>query len=168
VLNQPNQLRVNGSDVWNETTGGWVNTASEANITESESCINKTIGENCNPRVTHNRTAPLSYPGRQVFLEWDAPGQPVGPNNSYVTATTAGKPKFAAWVSQLNVTYTPLLNVSGNSGYTIQPNMSTFEGDPAVNGTIFLALTDFDLPVTPYNLTMINPHTYALAVYQAG
>jgi len=105
-----------------------------------------------------------------VFLKWDGPGQVVGPNNSYVISTYVQGPKFAAWVSQPNVTYSPLLNVSleQKTGYAIQPNVSTWENDPAINGTMFLALTDVDLYVTPYNLTMINPHVAALAVYRAG
>jgi hypothetical protein len=37
-------------------------------------------------------------------------------------------------------------------------------GDPAINGTMFLALTDLDLDVTPCTLTMINPHVAALAL----
>ncbi|KAK3938640.1 ferritin-like domain-containing protein [Diplogelasinospora grovesii] len=148
ILNQPNPLRVNGSDVFNETTGGYTNTASEKPIKPNESCLdNFEIGVNCAPAVSHNRSAPLSYPGRQVFLQWDNPGNPIGPNNSYITNTTAGAPRFAAWVSQLNVTYTPLLNISGNTAYTIQPNTSTFAGDPAVNGTIprriLLSLTTY-------------------------
>merc|ERR1712227_1073136 len=85
ILNQPNPARINGSDAYNETTGGYTNTLSPAN--------------------THNRTNPLSYPGREVFLSWDSPGQPIGPNNSYVTNTTAGAPQFAMWVNQLNATY---------------------------------------------------------------
>jgi len=168
ILNQPNPARINGSDAYNETTGGYTNTLSTANITASESCINATLGENCNPAITHNRTNPLSYPGREVFLSWDSPGQPIGPNNSYVTNTTAGAPQFAMWVNQLNATYTPLYNVTNNTATTFQPNTTTFEGDPAVNGTVFLALTDLDLYVTPYNLSMVNPHVYALALYQAG
>lgn len=169
ILNQPNAARIDGSNVWNETLGDYANTASTADIAPEDACVNATtVGENCSPAITHNRTMPLSYPGREVFLEWDAPGSPVGPNNSYVTSTTASTPKFALWVTQLNATYSPLLNVSGNSAYTIQPNVSTFEGDPAINGTMFLAITDEDLTVTPFNLSMVNPHVYALALYQAG
>ncbi|KAI0204056.1 hypothetical protein F4808DRAFT_367419 [Astrocystis sublimbata] len=169
ILNQPNAARINGSNAWNETLGDYAGTLTTEGLSDSDSCINSTvIGEKCTAAITHNRTNPLSYPGRQVFLEWDAPGQAVGPNNSYVTSTSARAPKFAAWVSQLNVTYTPLQNISGNSAFTIQPNMSTYEGDPAVNGTMFLALTDCDLPVTPFNLSMINSHVNALSVYQAG
>ncbi|KAJ1326180.1 ferritin-like domain-containing protein [Microdochium nivale] len=164
VLNQPNAARTDGSNVWNDTIpGDALGTLSSANISAGESC-----GESCSPAVTHNRSMPLSYPGRQVFLSWDEPGQVIGPNNSYVTSTSAGAPKFAAWVSQLNVTYSPLEHVVGNTAYTIQPNVSTIEGDPAINGTMFLALTDLDLFVTPFNLSQINPHVRALSLYQAG
>lgn len=169
ILNQPNPARIDGSDVWNETTGGYTNTLSTADVKPDEDCLNSNVtGENCSPAITHNRTNPLSYPGRQVFLSWDEPGQAVGPNNSYITNTTACAPVYAAWVSQLNVTYTPLHNISGNSAFTYQPNMSTYQGDPAVNGTIFLVLTDEEVPVTPFNLTMMNPHVVALGMYQSG
>lgn len=169
ILNQPNPARINGSNVWNETRGGYANTLSTEDIDEGDSCLSSDeVGVNCSPAITRNRSEPLSYPGRQVFLEWDEPGKPIGPNNSYVTDTKAGPPVFAAWVSQLNVSYTPLEEINGNSAWTIQPNMSTFEGDPAVNGTIFLVLTDEDLYVTPFNLTMLNPHVAAVGVYQAG
>ncbi|KAI1809707.1 hypothetical protein GGS20DRAFT_264391 [Poronia punctata] len=169
IHNQPNPARINGSDVWNETLGDYTNTLSTADVPKADLCVNATeIGVNCSPAITHNRTNPLSYPGRQVFLSWEEPGRPIGPNNSYITNTTAGPPKFALWVSQLNATYSPLLNISGNSAYTFQPNMSTFLGDPAINGTVFLALTDRELPVTPFNLSMINPYVNALSIYQAG
>lgn len=171
ILNQPNPARINGSNVWNETTGGWANTLSTKGIPAKELCVNATDKTlDCPAAISQNRSIPLSYPGRQVFLKWDAPGQLVGPNNSYVTTTNVAQPKFAAWLSQLNVTYSPLLNVSleDRTAYTFQPNVSTWLGDPAINGTMFIALTDVDLPVTPYNVSMINPHVAALAVYQAG
>lgn len=169
IHNQPNPVRVNGSAVWNETLGDIMNTLNSSGIPAKQLCRNATkVGVDCSPAITHNRTNPLSYPGRQVFLSWDNPGKPVGPNNSYVTATMAGAPKFALWVSQLNVTYTPLLNISGNSAYTIQPNMSTYAGDPAVNGTIYLAISDLNLYVTPHNITQVNPHVRALSIYQSG
>ncbi|KAI1506006.1 ferritin-like domain-containing protein [Biscogniauxia marginata] len=169
ILNQPNPARIDGSNVWNETTGGYANTLSTDDISSSDACLNASSKvEDCGPAITQNRSIPLSYPGRQVFLSWDEPGQPIGPNNSYITSTTAGAPKFAAWVSQLNVTYSLLTNISGNTAYTIQPNASTYEGDPGINGTIFLAITDRDLYVTPFNLTQINPYVNALAIYQAG
>ncbi|KAI3392532.1 hypothetical protein diail_5543 [Diaporthe ilicicola] len=169
ILNQPNAARINGADVWNETRNDYANTLSTDDIESGDACADSdVVGENCSPAITHNRTQPLSYPGREVFLQWEKPGQAIGPNNSYVTSTSAGTPKFALWVSQLNATYSPLLNVSGNSAYTIQPNVSTYEGDPAINGTMFLALTDEDLYVSPFNLSNVNPHVYALALYQAG
>lgn len=73
-----------------------------------------------------------------------------------------------AWVSQLNLTYTPLVTTGNNSGYTYQPAGEVYEGDPAVNGTTFIALTDEDVFLTPFNLSMINPHVVALGLYQAG
>jgi hypothetical protein len=163
ILNQPNPARLDGADVWNETLGDQANTLSTAGVAPGDLC-----NASCSPAITHNRTVPLSYPGREVFLQWDAPGVPVGPNNSYVTSTSAGAPAFAAWVTQLNVTYSPLLNVSCGSAYTVQPNVSTYAGDPAINGTMFLAVTDSDLYVTPFNLSQINPHVIALGLYQAG
>jgi len=121
------------------------------------------------PAISQNQSIPLSAPGREVQFSWELPGKPVGPDLSYVTSTTAGAPKFVAWVSQLNVTYTPLINVVGTTGTTIQPNATTLGGAPAVNGTMFVALTDLDLFVTPFNITMINPHVVAgPALYQAG
>ena len=48
------------------------------------------------------------------------------------------------WVSQLNITYSPLTNISSrngmNYGQTIQPDVSTYEGDPAING-MFCAIS---------------------------
>ncbi|KAL5362687.1 hypothetical protein BJX96DRAFT_186320 [Aspergillus floccosus] len=77
---------------------------------------------------------------------------------------------FVGWVSQRNLTYSPL-TVSGNGrqGTTIQPRMSTYDGDPAINGTMFVAITDSVLYLTPFNLSMSNPHVVAgPALYQAG
>lgn len=137
--------------------------------------------------ITHNRTS-LSYPGRPVHFTWEAPGKITGYDNKYTTNTTAGVPKastsvhrrnwltfapqFAAWVSQLNITYTPLQDVDTNAytASTIQPNGTVFgEGSaPIVNGTMFVVLTDTDLYVTPYNLSLINTHVVAGPVlYQA-
>lgn len=121
------------------------------------------------PAITHDFSSPLSFPGRQVQLSWDVPGKRVGPNLAYITNTTACAPKFVAWVSQLNVTYSALFNINGTTGTTIQPNATTLGGAPAINGTMFVALTDTDLFVTPFNITMLNPHIVAgPALYQAG
>jgi hypothetical protein len=170
ILNQPNLNRFSPNDTeLNEVVGNRSIDPSKSDIPAEESCINLNVtGYGCGPAISRNRSEPLSFPGRQVYLSWDNPGQAVGPNNSYVTSTTAGQPAFAAWVSQLNLTYTPLTVTGDNEGYTFQPASEVFEGDPAVNGTMFLALTDTDLFLTPFNLSMINPHVAALGIYQAG
>jgi len=120
------------------------------------------------PAITHHRP-PLTKPGRVVEFEWENPGQRVGPDNSYVTSTTAGAPKYAAWISQLNTTYTPLYNIKGNKGCALQPHSFTWPTDPAVNGTMFVLLTDANPVVTPANVSVLNPHVRAgPALYQAG
>ncbi|TKA77863.1 hypothetical protein B0A55_05156 [Friedmanniomyces simplex] len=139
---------------------------------QDESCINlNKTGYGCGPAIGHNRSEPLSFAGKQVLLEWDAPGQAVGPNNSYVTAVSsaAGEPAYVAWASQLNLTYTQLTVTGPNTGYTYQPNGTVYaDGAAIVNGTMFIALTDTDMFLTPFNLSMINPHVIALGIYQAG
>ena len=57
--------------------------------------------------ISHNTTT-LSHLGMEIELQWENPGKLVGPNNSYVTNTTAGLAKFVGWVNQVNVTYTLL------------------------------------------------------------
>lgn len=172
ILNQPNPARVNGEKARNETltASGGMNVLESSNVTGSAACVNATdVGESCHPGITRNRTAPLSFPGRRVSLQWESPGQPVGPNNSYITSTSAGTPKYVLWASQLNVTYSPLTTSGNNSGMTMQPNISTYEGDPAINGTVFIAITDNNLFVTPFNMSLVNPHIVAgPALYQAG
>ena len=175
VMNQPNPLRVNntisgnGTTSLNETLIAGSN-ASNSTIVTSGSCLNGTaIGRNCSPGITRDRSAPLSWPGRQVWFSWEAPGRPVGPDNSYITSTTAGSPRYVAWSTQLNVTYSALTLSNGTTGYTIQPNLETYTGDPAINGTIYTLITDTDLTVTPFNVSMLNPHVVAgPALYQAG
>jgi hypothetical protein len=171
ILNQPNPNRFSANDTaMNEVVGNRTVDPSKADIPSDQSCVNlNTTGYGCGPAISRNRSEPLSFAGKQVFLSWDAPGSPVGPNNSYVTSTTAGAPVFAAWVSQLNLTYTPLTTTGPNSGYTFQPASEVYAGQGgAVNGTMFLALTDSDLFLTPFNLSMINPHVVALGLYQSG
>lgn len=174
ILNQPNPARINGEKAFNETlvASGGMNVLKNSNISSSASCVNSTVvGTSCHPGITRNRTMPLSHPGRRVLLEWEDPGKHVGPNNSYVTSSVAKAPKFVLWASQLNVTYSPLMmNVNGsNTGSTIQPNLETYQGDPAINGTVFIAVTDDDLFVTPFNMSMVNDHIVAgPALYQAG
>jgi len=170
IVNQPNPNRFSPNDTQPfEVAGNRTSDPSDSTIPAEESCVNLNVtGYGCGPAIAHNRSEPLSFPGKQVNFTWDAPGQPVGPNNSYVTSTTAGQPQFVAWVSQLNLTYTPLTITGENAGFTYQPAAEVYQGDPASNDTMFVALTDSDLFLTPFNLTMINPHVVALGLYQAG
>jgi hypothetical protein len=53
--------------------------------------------------------------------------------SGYITTTTAKAPKFLAWVSQLNLTYTPIIVTGPNQGWSYQPPNEVYVGDPAVN-----------------------------------
>lgn len=176
VLNQPNSARWNATQTgFNETTG-FGPAAPSSEVPDAESCLvagKGVTGLDCTASISQNRSIPLSFPGREVFLSWENPGLAVGPNNSYITATSAGAPKYVIWVSQLNVTYSDITNITAqgalNYGQTIQPDVSTYEGDPAINGTMFIALTDTMTPYTAFNLSMVNPHVAAGPfLYQAG
>lgn len=171
VLNQPNPVRTDARQTGtNETIDTGSNTLNSTVVPIDQACLNASdLLSDCGPAISQNRSIPLSFPGREVYFSWETAGKSVGPNNSYVTSTSAGAPKFVLWASQLNVTYSPLTNISGHTGMTIQPDVSTFAGDPAINGTMFVALTDLDLYVTPFNFSMVNPHVAAgPALYQAG
>ncbi|KAL8278592.1 hypothetical protein RQP46_009084 [Phenoliferia psychrophenolica] len=119
------------------------------------------------PAVSTNRS--LTAAGRTINFAWEAPGKVTGYDGKYNTSTVAGEPKFAAFISQLNVTYVPLFNVTNYTASVYQPGGVVYPGDPQVNGTMFVSLVDEDLFVTPYNLTLINNHTVAgPALYQSG
>jgi hypothetical protein len=164
----PNRVAANNT-ARNETVGLRPADPSKGDIADNESCVNLNVtGYNCGPAIHRNRSEPLSFPGKKIYLNWDAPGQVVGPNNSYTTSTSAGQPQWVAWVSQLNLTYTELTTNGTNQGYTFQPAGEVYEGDPAVNGTMFIALTDDNPFLTSFNLSMINPHVVALGLYTAG
>ncbi|KAL5485073.1 RDS1 [Sanghuangporus weigelae] len=130
------------------------------------------------PAIAPNVSAGLSSPGQTVHFSFEAPGKAVGPNSSFVTVTnTTGSPRFAAWISQLNVTYTELADVSVGRGNetgtasTIQPGGTVFQGedDPIVNGTMFIVLTDSNPFVTPFNVSELDAHVVAgPVVYQSG
>ncbi|KAL4738394.1 ferritin-like domain-containing protein [Aspergillus similis] len=174
VTNQANPNRINPNTTeFNEISdSSHVNRTgdpSSSHIPYNESCVHvNETGYNCGPAISRDKYEPLTFPGRKVFLTWDDPGRPVGPNNSYITSTTAGEPKFVAWVSQLNTTYTELTTTGKNEGFTFQPASEVYETDPALNGTAFIALTDSNPYVTPFNLTMLNPNVRALGLYKAG
>ncbi|TKA80362.1 hypothetical protein B0A49_01491 [Cryomyces minteri] len=172
VVNQANINRFSPNDTANyERTGNRTSDPAISTLPENQSCQHLNVtGYGCGPAISRNRSEPLSFPGKKIELTWDAPGQAVGPNNSYVTTVSpvAGAPAFVAWVSQLNLTYTPLISTGASSGYTYQPDREVYKGDPAVNGTMFIALTDTDLFLTPFDLSMINPHVLGLGIFQAG
>ncbi|KAH8434477.1 ferritin-like domain-containing protein [Aspergillus melleus] len=172
ILNNPNINRVNAKETrqdGSETVGDRITDPSIVAILNEQSCINaEEIGSNCAPAIARNRSEPLSYPGKRVYFEWDAPGQQVGPNNSYITATTAGEPKFVGWSNQLNLTYSPLTVTGPNRGWTEQPSGFVFGDDGIINDTMAVMLTDVDLFVTPFNTTQLNPHIVALGLYMAG
>ncbi|KAJ5690187.1 Protein rds1 [Penicillium macrosclerotiorum] len=172
ILNQPSLATAgmtsnssNGSAV-NNTISPGINVVKTPNRSSNSS---SSSDSDCGVTVT-SKPAALSFAGRYVILQWENAGKRVGPNNSYVTSSQAKTAKYVAWVSQLNVTYTSLgPSHNGTYGYTVQPDLDTYEGDPAVNGTMFIAITDDNPVLTPFNLSLINPHVVAgPAIYQAG
>ncbi|KAI0310196.1 ferritin-like domain-containing protein [Amylostereum chailletii] len=130
------------------------------------------------PAVAQNVTS-VTFPGREVQLQWEEPGKVVGFNQSLITKSFAkGEAQasitschFVAWISQLNTTYTPLNNVNGTTGTTTQPGGGIY-GDNStalLNGTVYLLITDAIPYVTPYNLSEIEAHIIAgPALYNVG
>ncbi|CDO72486.1 hypothetical protein BN946_scf184980.g27 [Trametes cinnabarina] len=90
------------------------------------------------PAISSNTTYSISNPGRTLNLTWDSPGRAVGPNGAYNTSTSAGEPKFVAWISQLNTTFTELNITGNNSGSTVQPGGEIFGNGTfsTINGTM--------------------------------
>ncbi|OAP59481.1 hypothetical protein AYL99_06779 [Fonsecaea erecta] len=171
IINNPNPAKTNPNiGPMSNTTGS--NPLNTTGIGSGNLCANaKGESSDCGPAISQNKSIPLSYPGRPIQFSWGNVNETVGPNNSYITARSplADAPRYALFVSQLNATFVPLVNISGNTGAVVQPNMSTFAGDPAVNATMFVALTSQNPYVTPFNLSMVNPYVYAgPALYQAG
>lgn len=127
-----------------------------------------------NAAISQNRTS-LTKAGDAVELSWEMPGLNVSANNSYVTsvANPNATAAYVAWISQLNVTYTPLNITGNNTGITTHPNGTVFSSpmpnqyNAAINGTAFIAITDTNLYVTPYNLSLLNDHILAWGLYQA-
>jgi hypothetical protein len=143
---------------------------------------NSTTDPHFGPAISTQRTA-FSHSGREVKFEFEAPGKQVGPDGKYTTSTNACAPKFAAWISQLNVTYTPLEdvkfpNMDGDvvgTSTTKQPEVPelypglTTHGHHVINGTVFVALVDDDAHITPANMSELNAHIVAgPALYQTG
>jgi hypothetical protein len=170
ILNSPNPAKIDPNQGPDQATTG--SDPSNSTVEESNACVSTDSElDDCSARITNNRSIPLSYPGRPIHFSWGEAGQPIGPNNSYVTerSPVADAPRYAMFVSQLNATYVELQNITDVGATAIQPNTSTFAGDPAANGTMFIAITSNNPYLTPYNLSMINPFVYAgPAIYQAG
>ncbi|KAJ5705835.1 hypothetical protein N7536_001524 [Penicillium majusculum] len=198
-LNMTSGFNQSAGFIFNETTGIKNTVGPGVSIPKSPKGSGRfnssTSANSCGASVSKIRPIPLTAAGRLVLLQWDLPGKKVGPNNSYVTTTEtkAGSAQYVLWVSQLNITYTPLHVVSGSNGttanttngtngsnstnsttdtirgYTTQPDLETYQSNPAFNGTIFIAITDSAPYVSPFNLSLINPHVVAgPALYQAG
>lgn len=176
ILHQPSIATASNSS---NSTGPLNNTISSGtNVVDSSGGSSGSNSSSDGGATVTRAIGALSFPGRQVRLHWESAGKGVGPNSSYVTSTQAKAAKYVVWVSQLNITYTPLHIITnatgsyGNStgrGYTLQPDLKTYQGDPAINGTLFIAITDDDPYLTPFNLSLINPHVVAgPAIYQAG
>ena len=160
----PNDTAQDGSEMVGK---GYAN-PSISNLT-SGICENlNTTGYGCGPAIAHNKSEPLSFPGKKILFGWEAPGQLVGPNNSYVTSTAAGTPRYVAWSQQLNLTYSDLIMTDNNTGYTFQPEGYVYGDDGIINGTMAVMLTDANPYLTPFNISMLNPHIVALGMYQAG
>ncbi|SPO20062.1 probable Rds1 protein [Ustilago trichophora] len=123
------------------------------------------------PSISNNVTA-LTQEGQENTFVWDKPGKTQGPYKQKTKTHTSGVPKFAAYVSQFNVTYAPLYDVDTNAGTAKarQPGGTVYpQGPSLINSTIFVALTDTDTFYTPANLSLINYHVVAgPAIYQAG
>ncbi|KAJ5746008.1 Protein rds1 [Penicillium odoratum] len=165
ILDQPS--------LTDQQSGQNTSTTQNNTISPGTNVVKASQGKNASSSARQNITTEnipsLSYPGREVVLHWDNPGKAVGPNNSYVTTSQAKTAQYVVWVSQLNVTYSSLTSVNGTWGHTFQPDLETYQGDPAVNGTIFIAITDSNPVLSPSNLSSINPHIVAgPAIYQAG
>ncbi|GAK62271.1 stress response protein [Moesziomyces antarcticus] len=123
------------------------------------------------PSISNNVTA-LTHAGQENLFSWDEPGKIQGPYRQKTRTYTSGTPKFAAYVSQFNVSYTELYDVDMNArtAKARQPGGTVYpQGPSLVNSTVFVALTDTDTFYTPANLSLINKHVVAgPAIYQAG
>ncbi|GAA6003131.1 ferritin-like domain-containing protein [Rhodotorula paludigena] len=133
------------------------------NITNQPYALDGIPGINSNYTLTEGA-------GREITFEWEPLNKTVGYDDLYKTSSVAGDPKFMAFISQYNVTYVPLQNVSNNSASAIVPNATVFPGigPSQITNSVFVALTDSDIYVTPYNLTLINNATVAVGIYQAS
>ena len=133
-----------------------------------------TLPDDIKSGVSNNYTH-VTHPGFKLDLSWEAPGQSVGPpEQDYKTSKNPelGDPKFVAFIHQLNVTYSPLNDIDTNAftATTIHPDFKMFDeaNGMGINGTVFLAITDEEVNVTPYNFSLLNDHIHAFGPYYAG
>ena len=123
--------------------------------------------------ISHNISA-LTATGDELQFTYDQPGKTQGPYNQKTMAgphTHGDKPRYAAFISQLNLTYSPLYDVTSTSAKVKVPggNVLPVGGKGIINGTMFVSLTSQDPYLTPANLSLINSYTVAgPALFQAG
>ncbi|GAA5884494.1 hypothetical protein JCM6882_005274 [Rhodosporidiobolus microsporus] len=120
-----------------------------------------------------NSNYSLTQPGGSIHFTWDNPGKTVGYDDLYTTSKVAGEAKFAAFIAQLNVTYSPLYNISNSSGvwegWADIPTGVVFPDQPQIVNSVFVSLVDEDVFLTPYNTSLITNHTVAgPAIWQAS
>ncbi|GAA5899242.1 hypothetical protein JCM8208_001594 [Rhodotorula glutinis] len=131
------------------------------NVTNQPYALDGIPGINSNYTLTEGA-------GRTVNFTWEPLNKTVSYDGLYKTDSVAGEPKYLAFIDQLNVTYAEITNLGNNSGSAVVPNATVYGNQPQVVNTAFIALTDTDLFVTPYNLSLINNHTVAVGLYQAS
>lgn len=130
-------------------------------------------GNRSEPRPTlgnRSDSASIPFSRREVSLAWDLPGQSNadGERGLRTRRTSAGDPKFVAWVSEFgNAVFTELFDIDNQSGQTIRPEPETvppFGNTTQVNGngTMFLFITDVNLiQLAPANISLLNDHIVA-------
>lgn len=137
---------------------GWVGVEDAPNINYTNAGL-----YNGSTTATFNGSSVLEFDDEDMEIEESEKLY----NTSIVTTKSA---KYVAWISQINVTYTELKDIKGNSGWTTQPKTTVFpnSNNTIVNGTVFVAVVDEKVNLSPYNLTKINDHVIAgPALYQA-
>ncbi|GAA5829390.1 hypothetical protein JCM11251_005031 [Rhodosporidiobolus azoricus] len=106
-----------------------------------------------------NSNYSLTQPGGSIHFTWDNPGKVVGYDDLYVTSKVAGEAKYAAFIAQLNVTYSPLYNISNSSGvwegWADIPTGVVYPNQPQIVNSVFVSLVDQDVYLTPYNLSLM-------------
>ncbi|GAA5866788.1 hypothetical protein JCM3774_001801 [Rhodotorula dairenensis] len=132
-------------------------------VTNQPYALDGTPGLNSNYTLTRGA-------GRFVDLYWEPLNKTVGYDDLYKTESVAGEPKFLAFINQLNVTYAPLegVNLTSRVAHASVPNGTVFPPEPQVVNSVFVALVDEDIFLTPYNVSLINNHTVAVGMYQAS